>query len=59
MKGLNVFILIFGLLLSYNNDVEKEIGTKNFSLIKLDDGVYACIHKFGGKAICNAGIVDN
>jgi glyoxylase-like metal-dependent hydrolase (beta-lactamase superfamily II) len=25
----------------------------------LSDGVYACIHKFGGKATCNVGIVDN
>lgn len=23
------------------------------------DGVYACIHKIGGKAISNAGIIDN
>jgi len=31
----------------------------NFELVKLADGVFACIHKFGGKAICNAGIIDN
>lgn len=31
----------------------------NFELVKLTDGVFACIHKFGGKAICNAGIIDN
>ena len=30
----------------------------NFDLVPLAEGVYACIHKFGGKAICNIGIVD-
>lgn len=59
MKGLNLVILIIGLLLSCNNDVEKEIETENFELIKLDEGVYGCVHKFGGNAICNSGIVDN
>ena len=33
--------------------------SKNFKLVELADGVYACIHKFGGKAICNVGIIDN
>ena len=28
-------------------------------MIELSKGVYACIHKVGGKAICNAGIIDN
>ena len=59
MKNINAVILILGLLLSYNNDVEKANENTNFELIKLDEGIYACIHKFGGKAICNAGIVDN
>ena len=31
----------------------------NFELVKLGKGIYSCIHKFGGKAICNVGIVDN
>ena len=31
----------------------------NFELIQLADGIYACIHKVGGKAICNTGIIDN
>ncbi|NNL02667.1 MAG: MBL fold metallo-hydrolase [Eudoraea sp.] len=31
----------------------------NFELVELGEGVYSCIHKFGGKAICNVGIVDN
>jgi len=33
--------------------------SSNFELIQLTDGVFACIHKFGGKAICNVGIIDN
>ena len=32
--------------------------SQNFNLVKLADGVYACIHQLGGKAICNAGIID-
>lgn len=38
--------------------VEEGVESSNFDLVKLDKGVYACIHKIGGKAICNAGIVD-
>jgi glyoxylase-like metal-dependent hydrolase (beta-lactamase superfamily II) len=30
----------------------------HFDLIKLSDGIYAAIHKQGGHAICNAGIID-
>jgi len=30
----------------------------HFEIVKLADGVYAAIHKNGGGAICNAGIVD-
>ncbi len=32
--------------------------SENFDLIKMADGVYALIHTIGGKAICNAGIID-
>lgn len=32
--------------------------SQNFHLVKMADGVYACIDKRGGKAICNAGIID-
>ena len=31
---------------------------KHFDLHQLTDGVYAAIHKDGGAAYCNAGIVD-
>lgn len=30
----------------------------NFDVHELSSGVYALIHKFGGKAICNAGLID-
>lgn len=32
--------------------------SKHFDLIPLADGVYACIHKTGGAASSNAGIID-
>jgi glyoxylase-like metal-dependent hydrolase (beta-lactamase superfamily II) len=38
---------------------EVTFNSPNFELVKLADGVYGCIHKFGGRAICNVGIVDN
>lgn len=31
---------------------------QHFQVRPLAEGVYACIHKFGGEAICNAGVVD-
>lgn len=36
-----------------------EYTSKHFKVVMLSEGVYACIHKFGGKAICNVGIIDN
>ncbi len=35
-----------------------QISSSDFEIKKLADGVYAAIHKPGGRAICNAGIVD-
>ncbi|MEY4133754.1 MAG: hypothetical protein RL386_104 [Bacteroidota bacterium] len=32
---------------------------QHFILNELDKGVYAGIHRFGGTAICNVGVVDN
>ena len=32
--------------------------SKHFNLIQLTDGVYACVHKPGGGAYSNAGIID-
>jgi len=57
MKSLSQIILVFCLLLGCNNTQEAPF-SRNFEVIELADGIYACIHKLGGKAICNAGIVD-
>jgi len=54
-----ILFLITSLLVGCSENHKKEFSTKNFDLIKIDKGVYACIHKLGGKAICNSGIVDN
>ena len=61
MKNLALIILLaFISSCSSNEKVEKfEFQSPNFELIELAEGVYACIHKFGGKAICNVGIIDN
>ena len=32
--------------------------SRHFELVQLTDGVYAAIHKKGGHAICNAGVID-
>ena len=42
-----------------SNNQEQAFTSSNFELVRLADGVFACIHQFGGKAICNVGIVDN
>jgi cyclase len=38
--------------------VTKDLQSKHFTLQALADGVYACIHKEGGAAYSNAGIID-
>jgi len=54
------YVLLLFLLASCKS--EKNIDSfvsQHFDFIELTDGVYACIHKPGGKAICNVGIIDN
>ena len=56
------FLLFLGIALGATACSEKKASlpsSENFELIELTEGVYACIHKFGGKAICNVGIIDN
>ncbi len=31
---------------------------RHFEGTKLNEGIYACVHKFGGEAICNSGVID-
>jgi len=59
MKTRVILVLIASLMLGCAESREKDHSTANFSVIKLADGVYTCIHKPGGKAIGNSGIVDN
>ncbi|MEJ2112555.1 MAG: MBL fold metallo-hydrolase [Flavobacteriaceae bacterium] len=57
-----LFILLFVYFLCINCKKEQTnitFTSSNFELLELSEGVYACIHKFGGTAICNAGIIDN
>ena len=49
-------IIIFALLVSVN--LAQTFNSEHFAIEKLSDGVYAVIHKTGGYAICNSGIVD-
>ena len=56
------FKLAIALVILFSSCSKKEAieySSVNFELVKLSEGVYGCIHKFGGKAICNAGIIDN
>lgn len=59
MKNKLFLVLIAWLVSGCSGSDKKDFSTTNFSVIKLTDGVYACIHKPGGKAIGNSGIVDN
>jgi len=52
MKTFLIIILICNLLNAQSFE------SKHFAIQKLDDGVYAVIHKTGGYAICNSGIID-
>lgn len=52
MKTLSIIILICNLLNAQSFE------SKHFAIQKLDDGVFAAIHKTGGYAICNSGIID-
>ena len=59
---MRLFTLIFSIvfLLQGCKEVPSNgLASDNFEFLELGKGVYSCIHKFGGKAICNVGIVDN
>jgi glyoxylase-like metal-dependent hydrolase (beta-lactamase superfamily II) len=59
VKALLVTTFLFSIVLFNKEATGVQIESDHFELTKLGDGVYSCIHKFGGKAICNVGIVDN
>ncbi len=58
-KNRAILFVIASLMVCCAGSDNRDFSTKNFSVIKLADGVYACINKPGGKAIGNSGIVDN
>jgi glyoxylase-like metal-dependent hydrolase (beta-lactamase superfamily II) len=58
MNKLIPVLLLLGLWSCRQNPVPEYI-SPNFTVHQLSEGVFACIHKFGGKAIANAGIIDN
>ncbi len=54
-----IFIIITLLIIFISCKSERAIPTSdNFDVYELADGVYALIHKVGGKAISNVGIID-
>ena len=59
MRKLFVLLVVFFILSNCSLNQKADYLSTNFELVNLAEGVYACIHKFGGKAICNAGIIDN
>jgi hypothetical protein len=59
MKNKLLLILMTSLMFGCAGSDKTDYSTTNFSVIKLTDGVYACINKPGGKAIGNSGIVDS
>jgi len=58
MKKLIPVFLLLGLWSCQQRSVP-EYTSPNFKALQVSEGVFACIHKFGGKAISNAGIIDN
>ena len=59
MKSFALLLVFTLIATSCSKNKTRFPSSDNFDLVKLTDGVYACIHKFGGKAICNVGIIDN
>lgn len=52
-----IILILIVILVSCQRKPEIPV-SQNFNIVKLADGVYACINKMGGKAICNAGIIN-
>lgn len=55
MKFQRIFLLVFFVI---TNIAAQDFKSEHFTIEKLSDGVFAVIHKAGGYAICNAGIVN-
>jgi glyoxylase-like metal-dependent hydrolase (beta-lactamase superfamily II) len=59
MRSILIIFYVVIFLFSCKDKLDNPIKSDNFELIELGNGIYSCIHKLGGKAICNVGIVDN
>lgn len=55
MKLFQSFIIVASLV---SISFAQSFNSEHFTIEKLDAGVYAVIHKTGGYAICNSGIID-
>lgn len=55
MKIFQVIIFAISLI---SVSFAQSFNSEHFTIEKLDDGIYAVIHKWGGYAICNSGIID-
>lgn len=55
---MKIFQLIIIVALLVTASVAQSFNSEHFTIEKLDGGVYAAIHKTGGYAICNSGIID-
>lgn len=55
MKPISILICV---IVWCSGIIAQEFTSEHFTIEKLDEGVYAVIHKAGGYAICNSGIVD-
>ncbi|MDH4092449.1 MAG: MBL fold metallo-hydrolase [Cyclobacteriaceae bacterium] len=59
MRHLKLALALAAFITSCSEKQTLVHSSANFELVELSKGVYGCIHKFGGKAICNVGIIDN
>jgi glyoxylase-like metal-dependent hydrolase (beta-lactamase superfamily II) len=59
MRTILFFLALGASVTACKQPAPEPFSSINFDLTELAPGVYACIHRIGGKAICNAGIVDN
>ena len=59
MRITTYLFLVILLIQGCKSERTVKVESINFEFVELGNGIYSCIHKFGGKAICNVGIVDN
>lgn len=53
-----LYSVLISILFAFQLTGFAQISSPDFEVVKLAKGVYAAIHKSGGRAICNAGFVD-